>query len=107
MTTTDTSPGADQQLPPDAKVLVVQWDDGHVSAMTVAEVSGLYDLADCGYMDDVTAIYAVGRDRTLRPVRVGKQRRINTHDDVAFRYAAADIVTDDGRIVGQVTYTDH
>jgi hypothetical protein len=72
------------------------------------EVSRMYDLADCDYMEDVVQVLAIGNDGTLRPVTAGKSRRVDTDDESPGLYfATAPLVTDDGRRVGTVHHTDH
>ena len=89
------------------KIFVVVWDDGHVSVHGESDVSQMYDRADCDQMDGVTEVLAVGTDGKLQPVKVGESRKINTDEEMPFRYASAVITTTDGRVVGRVVYTDH
>lgn len=95
------------ELEPGARTFVVVWDDTHVSAHTEADISRMFDLVDCDSMDGITAVLAVGNDGTLRPVTTGKSYRINGEDEYPLYYAAAPLVTDDGRTVGYVHFSDH
>jgi hypothetical protein len=67
-------------------------------------VSRAYDLQDCD--EDVPEFFYCDEDGQLYPVTVGQQSRCNTDVEAPFLYAASDIVAN-GKVVGQVIYTDH
>ena len=90
-----------------ATTFVIVWEDTHVSAHTEADISRMFDLADCDQMDGVAAVLAVGNDGTLRPVTTGKSRRVDSDDEYPLYYATAPLVTDDGHTVGYVHFSDH
>ena len=71
---------------------------------TAGHVSRAYDLQDCD--EDVPEFFYCDEDGQLYPVTVGQQSRCNTEDVSPFVYAASDIVAN-GKVVGQVIYTDH
>jgi hypothetical protein len=73
------------------------------------EVSRLYDEQDFASFEDVNilGIYAPGKDGSLQLVHLGESHKINTDEEMPFRYAAAPLITADGTTVGSVTFTDH
>lgn len=71
---------------------------------TAGHVSRAYDLQDCD--EGVPEFFYCDEDGQLYPVTVGQQSRCNTEDESPFVYAASDIVAN-GKVVGQVIYTDH
>jgi hypothetical protein len=79
----------------------------HVRLHTLPEISDMYDMQDCDYMEDVAEILAIGSNGKLQPVHLGESRKINTDEEMPFRFASAPIITADGLTVGRVTFTDH
>jgi hypothetical protein len=78
----------------------------YFSTVTGRDVSEMIDMADCDSMEGVVAILAIGRDGTLRPVKAGPMARLDPEDRGRY-FATAPLLTDDGRLVGTVHYTDH
>jgi hypothetical protein len=78
----------------------------YFSTATGRDVSEMIDMADCDYMEGVVAILAIGNDGTLRPVKARPMVRLDPESQGRY-FATAPLLTDDGRQVGTVHYTDH
>lgn len=88
---------------------VVVWDNGTMSVKTGPEVSHMYDLSDCDYMDGVKAVYAVNENSELVPVTLGKLDRdpdYNPDSGGSIVYAYSAIMAGTKR-VGTVHWSDH
>ncbi|WP_176000227.1 hypothetical protein [Burkholderia vietnamiensis] len=72
---------------------------------TEAHVSRSHDLSDC---DDgpIPEFLYCDVDGELYPVTLGKQARMNSDQEHPVHYASADMIAN-GKVVGQVIYTDH
>lgn len=109
MTDMTSAPGAALTLAdlidPVGDPFVIEWQDGSYSAKPESWVSDSWDRGDME--DGVRAIYARGNDGTLQRVLVGSPVKINTDQEYPVRYAQSEILTEDGRRVGFVTWTDH
>lgn len=86
---------------------VVVYDNGAVSVKTNDEVSHMYDLSDCDYMEGVAGVYAVNESNELVKVRLGALTRHDSDlDNSTIVYASSDILAGSRR-VGSVAWTDH
>lgn len=85
---------------------LILYQDGSMSLKNGPEVSRMYDLADCGHMDDVKDVLAVDEDGDLASVTVEARRWANTDEEYPFYYAYSDILAGKRR-VGTVAWTDH
>lgn len=87
---------------------VVVWDNGHMAIKNHAEVSHMYDLSDCDYMDGVAGVYAVNEKNELVKVTLGKLERDADYDPegstMVYAYTA---IFAGSRRVGSVAWTDH
>lgn len=86
---------------------LIEWDDGSFSTATEARVSEMFDMADCNYMDHVEHVLAVGNDGKFHPVHTANFQHTGDEWDTSFWYGSADLVTEDGKTVGTVHYSDH
>jgi hypothetical protein len=84
-------------------------DEYRVRIAERGEVSRMYDEQDFASFEEmnILGIYAPGKDGSLQLVHLGKSHKINTDEEMPFRYAAAPLITADGTAVGSVTFTDH
>lgn len=74
--------------------------------VTQQSVSYDYDVADLND-GEVGTYFFLEDDGKLYPVTLGKdQTPINSDEENPFYYAAADLIAN-GKVVGQVIYTDH
>lgn len=84
-------------------------DDPTPSISTAYEkgVSNVFDMADC--YDGPDEGWTLSRDAThfVKVTTSGERRQINTEEEYPFRFAASDLVTEEGDVVGQVVWTDH
>jgi hypothetical protein len=78
-----------------------------ISHNTVREVSNMYDLSDCDYMDDVVGVYAVDENNELVKVRLGETRRDSDPESENSLYYASSPVFAGQRQVGTINWTDH
>lgn len=74
--------------------------------LTTQSVSFSFDTAD--FSDEpMEPIYYLDDDCKLYEVTTGEMHRFNTdEDETPFHYAASDLIAN-GKIVGEVLYTDH
>lgn len=86
---------------------VIVYNDGTIRAVTENIVSRMYDLADCDYMDNVRAVYALDEHAQLVPVTVHEQRKYDDFDANSQVYFASSKITAGKRIVGFVHWSDH
>jgi hypothetical protein len=77
-----------------------------VRQITEKGISDAVDMADC-YPDFVMRKWFYVDDAgEFQPVTIGSQERINTGEDMPFRFAASAMVAG-GKCVGEVIHTDH
>jgi hypothetical protein len=83
---------------------VVVFNDNSVAIRDNREISRMYDLSDCDYMDDVAGVYALNESRDLVKVRLGKL--IDDRDPGTIAYGRSQLFAG-SRPVGMVHWTDH
>jgi hypothetical protein len=91
---------------PSLPVFAIVWENGAVSAADGRRVSEMHDMADCDGMEGVKGVYAADADGKLLEIAVGESRKINTDQELPFRYATSPIMAGTRR-VGAVIHTDH
>ena len=91
---------------PSLPVFAILWNNGTITAADGTRVSAMHDMADADGMEGVRAVYAADQDGSLTEITVGRSRKINTDEELPFRYAASPIMAGT-RQVGTVTHTDH
>jgi len=108
---TTAAPRITGQCKPFPATFTLTWDDGNggtrTSTATESDVSRMIDMADCDQADGLVRIEAPGRGGKLREVRVGKTSQINRDQEYPLYYGQAPLITEDGLLVGYVTFTDH
>ncbi len=88
------------------KPFIVLYDTGDLAVKTSREVSHMYDLSDCDYMDGVKAVYAVSQECELVPVTLGETVKDDDPGSNSIVYAYTKIMAGT-RHVGTVHWTDH
>ena len=71
---------------------------------TEERVSRRIDMSDC--YDGPFEVWYITDEGKIVKVEYGKERRINTDEEMPFRYASTPMVAD-GATVGHVIHTDH
>jgi hypothetical protein len=89
-----------------AQSFIVLYDSGVIAMKSGREISHMYDLSDCDYMDGVKAVYAVSEDCELVPVTLGEVRRDDDpgNNSIVWGYSAIKAGT---KLVGHVHWTSH
>lgn len=85
---------------------VVVYHDGGLTTVNGRVLSNMYDLSDCGRMDDVKAVYAADENNDLVKVRLGTLRRDDDPEPGSIVYATSQIIAGE-RVVGMVHWSDH
>jgi len=89
------------------KPFIVLYDSGVIAQKSGREISHMYDLSDCDYMDGVKAVYAVSQECELVPVTLGETVKDPDYpetDSIVYAYSTILAGT---RVVGHVHWTDH
>lgn len=86
---------------------VVQWADGSVTSMTEEDVSRMYDLADCGHMDEIRTVLAANEKGALVPVTCGPLQHDPDYPECGGIVYATAVLMAGARQAGIVHFTDH
>jgi hypothetical protein len=89
------------------RFVVAYPDDNSVAILTEQELSRRIDMSDCE--PEPCLLMSVWKGGRLQAVTVGPQQRVGGFaDDRSLpHYAEAALITEDGTVVGHVSFTDH